>query len=277
MEKINNRLNRFFKEVMKNIRKPVMSILPGQMSFFLLLSIIPILLILGIIASATSISTSRAIEIITNSLPTDVSFLIIPLLTKSKITYGVIIIIISALLLVSKSTRSIMKVASTIYGTSTRQTVRTVIKSFILALILVILFAFLLIVPALSTKIINFLHSIKIISSLTDDLVIIFNLLKWPISIFIIYINLKIIYIYTPNKRIPPKSVNTGALFTTLSWVIVTAGYSFYISNISSYNTFYGGAANLIVLMLWIYFISYIFVLGMSINASYLKTQNDLQ
>ena len=74
------------------------------------------------------------------------------------------------------------------------------------------------------------------------------------------------IYIY--DFKISAKSVNKGAIFTTILWSILTSLYSFYISNISSYDTFYGSASKIIVLMLWIYLISYIFVLGMSINAN---------
>ena len=275
MEKINNRLNRFIDEVIKNIRKPVMSILPGQLSFFLLLCIIPIFLVLGIIANLTSASTTEILQIIAKSVPTDISFLISPLLYKRGLNFDAILLIISAILIISKGTRSIMRVASTIYGTNDKFTVKSILKSFVLSILLVLLFAFMLIVPVLSTQIIKFLHSIDIISSL--NLIVIFNMLKWPVSIFVIYVNLKVIYIYTPNKEIPKETATKGAAFTTISWVLVTALYSFYISNISSYNTYYGGAANLLVLMLWVYIISYIFVLGMSINASYLKTQTDLQ
>ena len=84
----------------------------------------------------------------------------------------------------------------------------------------------------------------------------------------------KIIYIYSPNRTIPSKSVNKGATFTSVLWVAITALYSFYITHLTKYNIFYGGAANIIILMLWIYLMSYIFVLGMSINASYLKSQD---
>ena len=42
----------------------------------------------------------------------------------------------------------------------------------------------------------------------------------------------------------------------------------------STYDEYYGGASNLIVFMLWIYLISYIFVLGMSINSIEEKSEN---
>lgn len=251
-----------------------MSVLPGQLSFFLLLSLIPIILIIGVISSIFSVSTSGIINFITSNFPADTSRLLIPLLSGRGLDYNIMFLMISALLLVSKGTRSIMRVASIIYDAEDKNTIREIIKSFILAILLTLLIAFIIIIPVLSGKVLNFLHNFKVISSLTDNIIFIFNLLKWPISIFIIFINLKIIYTISPNRKIKSKSVNKGAMFTTILWSVSTSIYSLYITHLSSYSILYGSASNIIVLMLWIYLISYIFVLGMSINANNLKTKD---
>ena len=271
MNKINTKVNRFIIDVIDLVRKPVMSILPGQLSFFLLLSIIPIVLILGIILSSASISVNNITEVVKVGLPSNVSKLILPLLTGKGVDYNIILLIISALLLVSKGTRSIIRVASIIYSTHDKFSIQTLLKSFALSILLILLLAFLIIFPVLGEKILRTLGNFQIISNLTDNIIFVFNILKWPITMFIIFINLKVIYIFSPNKKIPSKSVNKGAIFTTILWVLLTAGYSFYITHLTKYNLFYGSASNIIILMLWIYLISYIFVLGMSINANSLK------
>ena len=277
MKKINKKLSKFISDVIKLIRKPVMSILPGQLSFFLLLSIIPIILILGLIFSYVSISVRDISEIIKVTLPANTSSLILPLLSGRGMDYNIIILIVSALLLVSKGTKSMIIVADTIYDIKDKPTIKTTIKSILLAIQLIVLLLFLIVFPILGTKILCLLDNFKIVSNLTDNFIHIFNLLKWPVTMFVIYINLKIIYKLSPNQPIPEESVITGSVFTSVLWLIVTIGYSFYITHLTKYNIFYGGASNIIILMLWIYLISYIFVLGMSINASYLKNQDDLQ
>ena len=274
MNKVNTKISRFIKDVIDLVRKPVMSILPGQLSFFLLLSIIPIVLIIGIILSSISISISNITEVVNTGLPVNVSKLIIPLLSGKGVDYNIILLIISALLLVSKGTRSIIRVASIIYSTHDKFSLTTLFKSIVLSILLVLLVTFLIIFPVLGERILKALESFKIISNLTNNIIPLFNILKWPFTMFIIFINLKIIYIFSPNKKIPSNSVNKGAIFTAILWVILTAGYSFYITHLTKYNLFYGSASNIIILMLWIYLISYIFVLGMSINANYLKSQN---
>ena len=272
MKKLNKSFKRFIKDVIKMIRKPVMSVLPGQLSFFLLLSLIPIIMITGLIASFFSISTDSIIDFISNSFPGGTSTLLIPLLSGRGIDYSIIILIVSALLLVSKGTRSIMRVASTLYGSEDTNTIKEIIKSFILAIILMLLITFIIVIPVLGGKVLELLHNFKMVSIITDNIINIYNLLKWPISIFIIFICIKIIYTISPNKKIPGKTVNVGSLFTTILWTLATSLYSFYITHFSNYNIFYGSVSNLIVLMLWMYIISYIFVLGMSINVSYIKS-----
>lgn len=276
MEKIKEtqtRINEFFKYLLELIRKPVMSILPGQLSFFLLLSLIPLILLIGVFADIAGASLIDLKHIIIDSLPVRVGNMLIPLLTGESLDYNGIVILVSALLLVSKGTRSIIRVASVIYETKDVSTIGTFIKSITFAIMLIALMAFLIVIPVLGTEIIKLLNDFGLISDITDNIIKKYAILKWPLTMLIIYINLKIIYIYSPNKTIPSKSVNKGTLFTSILWVVITAGYSFYITHLTKYTIFYGGAANIIILMLWIYLMSYIFVLGMSINASYLKSQ----
>lgn len=69
-----------------------------------------------------------------------------------------------------------------------------------------------------------------------------------------------------PDKKIPSRSVNGGAIFTTLGWILITAVYSYYINTYANYSVFYGSLANIVMLMLWVYLLSYILVIGMAMN-----------
>lgn len=268
MRNLNKKMKRFLKSVISMMRKPVMSILPGQLSFFLLLSLIPMVLLVGLISSLFSISIDNLIEFIQISLPADTSKLILPLLSGRGFDYNVVILTISALLLVSKGTRSIIIAASNIYKVEENDPVKNVIKSIFIAIILVLLIFFIIVIPVFGGKILSFIQGFTNITFITDRIIDVYNLLKWPISIFIIFFNVKLIYTIAPNKQINSNTVNKGSIFTTLLWTVSTFIYSFYMTHVSSYNIFYGGASSIIILMLWIYLISYIFVLGMSINAS---------
>ena len=78
-------------------------------------------------------------------------------------------------------------------------------------------------------------------------------------------------YIIAPDEQIPSKTTNKGAIFTTVLWVISTEIFAFYIGKFASYDIFYGSISNILVLILWVYLLSYIYVFGMVINASNYK------
>ena len=68
---------------------------------------------------------------------------------------------------------------------------------------------------------------------------------------------------------------NKGAIFTTIGWSLATVVYSFYVTNFTNYNLFYGSLTNIIVMMIWIYLLSYILMFGMAINASSYKIEQE--
>ena len=78
-------------------------------------------------------------------------------------------------------------------------------------------------------------------------------------------------YVIAPDQEIPSKSTSKGAMFTTIGWVLATEIFAFYIEKFARYDIFYGSISNILVLLLWVYLLSYIFVLGMVINAGVYK------
>ena len=82
----------------------------------------------------------------------------------------------------------------------------------------------------------------------------------------VLFLVIKIIYIIAPDKKVKSHNTNYGALFTTISWIIITYLYSFYVNHIADYTALYGGWATVCMLMIWIYFIAFCFVVGMSLN-----------
>lgn len=266
MKNIKEKYLHFYNNVLVILRKPVMSVLPGHLSFFLLLSAIPLILLFGIIASAFSLSFDSIAEFITLSLPAGTSKLIVPLFSGKALDFSVVLLILSALYLASRATKAIIMAANNIYG-GARNAIQEIIKSLIITILLILLFVFIIIILILGEKILEFFSHIPEIGFITKNIFNSINILRWPISIFVIFFTIKLIYTLTPNRRISSKSVNKGTTFTTISWIVVTYIYSFYVTHYASYNNYYGSASNIVVLMLWIYLISQIFVIGMIINS----------
>lgn len=263
MKIIKENLNKLFKL----INKEEMKILPGHLSFFLILSLIPTITLVAITCNIFGISGMDILEFMSNIVPTAVIDLIKPFVESSS-NNGFILYFIIGFILVSNGAYAITLTSNTLYGIKNSNYLKGRIKAFFLTILLMFLFIFILLVLAFGNMILKFILSFEIFNNVSKLVYNLFIYLKWPIAFIIIYIILKFIYTIAPDKKVKSKSVTNGAIFTTICWISVTAIYSYYANNIANYDRFYGNLSNIVVLMMWIYIISYIFVIGIAINVN---------
>ena len=262
-----NKLKRYISRIIEIVKKPVMSILPGQLAFSFVTTIIPIVALIAVLASAFSISLSSITEFISDNFPKAVSDLLLPLINGRGFDLSVLLFLIAAVWLASTGAYSIITAADVIYNVKEVGQVKKRIKSITMTIFLVFLILFMIIIPAFGDLIFNFIASLKIFKTVSNEILIIYYLLKYPLSFIFIYITIKIIYTIAPSKDIKSKSVTGGSLFTTVMWMIATQIYSFYVGNIVHYDIFYGSISNIIILFIWMYMLAYIFTIGLVINS----------
>ena len=101
----------------------------------------------------------------------------------------------------------------------------------------------------------------------------IWNLCRYAAGISMVIIVLMNLYRFTPNKRLSFKQVLPGAIVSTLCWVIASICYSYYSSNIASYDMVYGSLGGIIVLITWVYISSWSILIGSEINARLYKRE----
>lgn len=257
----------YLNELFELINKEEMKILPGHLSFFLILSLIPFITLIAIICNMLGISGIDIIDFLAKIIPTAVTDLIKPFI-ESNGSNGVVLYFLVGFILVSNGAYAITLTSNTLYGIKNKNYIKGRIKALFLTILLMFLFVFILFVLAFGNMIVKFILSFQIFNNTPSLIYNLFVYLKWPIAFIIIYIILKFIYVVAPDKKIKSKSVTKGAIFTTICWIIVTALYSYYANNIANYDRFYGNLSNIIVLMMWIYIISYILVIGIAINVN---------
>ena len=81
----------FFKTIITIISDPKMQIIPGQVAFSFLLSLIPLIALAVVIASWFSISVDSVIELVRNTLPPKTSELLIPIISGKGLDFGIIL------------------------------------------------------------------------------------------------------------------------------------------------------------------------------------------
>lgn len=260
-------LKSYFKRILNLITRPEMKILPGQLAFFLVLAIFPLLTLLGYIGSKMLFFIEPFIDTLAKFVPDNVMQIILPFVESSHITGNIIFFMIVGFILVSNGTYSIIITSNELYNIKNEDYIKDRVKAFFMIILLMFLFVFIFVVLAYGNIILDKLLELKIFSSISSNVYYLFVLLKWPIAFVLIFWILKIIYTISPDEKISSTFMNKGALFTTMCWIVTTSIYSYYVSNIANYTLFYGSISGIIVMMIWIYILTYIFVMGIAINA----------
>lgn len=262
MKKIKRRI----RNLTEIIFDPTVRILPGQIAFFLILSIFPLLMLVGYIASFFDISMSSLTSLIDSSLPKEIASIIIEVVSGRSFDSTIGISMLTGFILASNGSHAIVLASNTLYEFPHDTFIKRRIKSILLIVMLVILFVFIIIVLAYGSvlaKMISEFLSIKIFS---DNIYKLFVVLRWPIAMILMFFTIKLIYVIAPDWHILSRNTTRGALFTTIGWTIATAIFSFYVSHFANYDIFYGSLSNIVVLMIWVYVLSYILVIGIAIN-----------
>lgn len=248
------------------IQVPEMKILPGHIAFFLVLSIIPIITLIGFIASFFSISIESLIQVATNIVPEEIMDLLMPFVTGKGMDMNIGLFMVIGFVLASNGPHAIIVACDTLYDEKDKNYLHTRVKAFVLTILLMLLFFFCLVVLAFGNSILNMILQMDFLSHIHTQLYWAFLFIKYPFAFILIYWIIKMLYTMAPSKKIPSKSVTKGALFTTIMWLIVTSIFSFYISHFGGYDIFYGGLSSIIVMMIWVYILSYVLVIGIAIN-----------
>lgn len=260
------KLRRFWKNFWSVLKRPEMLVLPGQLAFFFILSIVPILTLISYGASSLNLSIDFIDQFLVKAFGSDVAKLVVPIVSIDKISLSFFITLFVGYFIASNGASSIIVTSNTIYGIEDKGYIYRKVKALVMTIFIVILFLFILIVPLFGDKIIELLKYVNIDNKVTVNIELLVTVLRGPISWLIIFIIIKILYTMAPDRKIPSSAVNYGALFTSIGWIMATGIYSYYINNFAHYSKFYGGLASLVVLLLWFYLLAYIFVIGMALN-----------
>ena len=243
-----------------------LGILPGNLAFSFFLAIIPILTLIVYVLTKLNLPMDVINNFLSNTFPNGVVDLLQPIFT-SEITLDSIITIVFGLFVTASGCNAIILASNTIFNFEDAPIIRRYIKSILLTLLLIFLFAFVVLVPLFGRSILSML------ATFTDSFIeheklvnTLYVILQVPVSLIFVFTFIKLVYVIAPDERIPGKYVNKGSLFTTFGWLLTTNVFSYYINNIAKYDLVYGNLANIVILLLWFYFLAIIFVIGLQLN-----------
>lgn len=260
-------MKKIFLRIKNLLAKPEMLVLPGHLAFSILLGIVPMFTLITYIASFFHLSLDFITQFLSKAFTSDIANMFVPMVTNNENLMQMIITIGIGFYVASKGISAIIVTSNSIYHIEHDSSLKRIIKSILMMIILVVLVLFILIAPLGGNKIIELITYVNMNESITTILVAVINLIKGPISWFVIFFIIKIIYTMAPDRHIPSSYTTKGAIFTTFGFIVATFVYSLYINNVGSNTLLYGGLSHFVTLMIWLYILAYIFTIGIAINS----------
>ncbi|MDE5539831.1 MAG: YihY/virulence factor BrkB family protein [Bacilli bacterium] len=261
-----NRIKASVSNFFKAITRPEMEILPGHLAFSFVLSVVPTLTILTFVASTFHVSLDFIGDFIAKSFSPEFANMLMGTNMVVHADLNFILTLIIGYVIASNGAASIIVSSNAIYGINNSGFFKRRIKAFVMILFIILLFVFMLIFGVFGNKIIEMFQIMDISQQIITNITLLISVLKGPISWFIIFLFVKIIFTMAPDKKIASQEVNKGAIFTTVGCILITFLYSLYATNFARYDVFYGNLASIVVLIIWFYLLSYVFTIGLALN-----------
>lgn len=100
------------------------------------------------------------------------------------------------------------------------------------------------------------------------------DIARWVLIIMLFYSVNAVLYRIGAATTKRWKFITAGAAVATIFMILITIGFSWFVNNFGNYNKIYGSIGTILVLMLWIFFNSFILLVGFELNAS-IRTVSD--
>lgn len=260
------KVKNYIIEIINALKKTEMNILPGNIAFFFVLALIPAFTIIVYLASFFNLSIDLIIDLVNKFIPNQLGTALVSVLSGKGFDTSIGLWMVFSLIISSNGTYAIVCASNILYSVSDNNIIKDRIKSFVLLLLLLLTILFLLIFPIFGSHILELIKQTELLNLIIDNLIVIFNIIKWPLTLLILYFNIKLMYTIAPNKNVKSSETTIGAVTTTILWTVGTAVFSYYLTYFSTYDLLYGPLSSIIIVMIWIYFLSFVFVLGIAIN-----------
>ncbi len=260
----------------RQFRDPYYQGFAAQISFYLLLSIVPIFLLLTQILGYFQLSVEEVVNWVSSYTGEEVSGMLRSITAFSSAGAGNIVFLVVALWAASRAQFAIMRITNYTFseGKSTGKgywrerfrAMRTmVITLFTIAFALVILgYGDLLlrtVVDLLRLDVDKYINNI-------------WMYLRWFLGLVLYFLMVSYNYYILPSTRVPFRKILPGSIFASGGMMIVTIIYARYTTHVANYDIIYGALSSIVAVLFWFYFLAWVLCLGILVNKVWDDTES---
>lgn len=258
----------FFRMLYRKFRDDDVPALAAQLTYYIVLAFFPFLIFLIAILSYTPFNGVDTLRQLNRLLPQSTYNLLEEIIFNKadvKSTSVLSLSMVGTVWSASSGVSAIIRGINKAYGQKEYRSfwrVKWLSVIFTIALALVFIFSLFMLVlgETLWKYFFNFLGSAAVYKST-------WNIIRHFIPLLTMFLVFSAAYIYFPCRRMKFGEVIPGAIFSTISLIIISLAFSFYVNNFGAYSNVYGSIGGIIALLIWLYWSCIIILLGGEINA----------
>tara|TARA_R100000027_G_scaffold35774_2_gene26274 strand:+ start:269 stop:1237 length:969 start_codon:yes stop_codon:yes gene_type:complete len=267
------------KRVFRNIGKKNLPIVAGGVALYWFLALFPLFIALfsvyGLVADPSQVE--QQVDQFASALPDSAQEFLGNEMERlaghslEALGWGAILGIGIAIWSSARGVKGMMQSLNVVYEEKEE---RGIIKNNLVAMCLT---AVILLLIVLAVGLIVALPIFLQMIGLGGFVVVVIQLVKWPILFCLVISVLGILYRWAPCRRSAEwKWITPGAMAASVLWIVGSVAFSFFVQNFGNYANTYGSLAAVIILILWFHLTAFIVLLGGVINGEMeMQTRHD--
>lgn len=278
MDKVIKKLTKWKSLILhlkQQVKKNELTSLGAQLSYYLILSFFPFLIVLIVLLNFTPLTEGQTIRQLSYILPDEVFQLTLNILDEIRSGLNATLLSVSSIATIwaaSKGTSALIKGLNKAYDVSEN---RSFFRLRAMGIIFTFGMAFIIIFSLFSLVFGRFIGlAISEYLGFTQAFLTLWEYIRYGAPLLVLFVIFTLLYRIGPNYRLNFKDVYPGAIFTTLGWVIISLIFSFYVNNYGAFSRLYGSIGAVIALLIWLNISSVIILIGGEINATRLWYNN---
>ncbi len=264
MARLRARLLKMLILTIKQLQDPYYQGFAAQVSFYLLLSIVPIFLLMTQILGIFDISLESALKLIESYTGREMSAMLRELFEFRSAGLSSVVFAAIALWAGSRASFAIMRITNyTLTGGKSTGKNYFIERFRAIKTIVITIFtiSFSLIILAYGKLILE-----AILSVLRLDLEVyvdsIWMWLRWILGFLLYFLMVSYNYYLLPTEKLQFRKMLPGSLFASVGMLLVTVVYSKYANSLADYDLLYGALSSVVGIMFWFYLLAWVLCLG---------------
>jgi membrane protein len=264
------KLRTFFKALLRRFNEAEVVNNAIVLAYYLLLSFFPMVMLLGTLLPLFQIHITTVLEYLETAVPVTIYNITEPIIRDflgsgngELLSFSLLLTLYSA----SQAVAAFQRTVNRAYGVAKYQNpIINRVVAFFLTVVIIGIMAILIFIFSFGQTLISYLTPIL---NLPTHLFTLIGQLKWPVTIFGLFIGLSILYYLVPNAKIRFKYVIPGSIAATIGTMVLSQFFSFYLRIFARSVTSYKTLGTFVAIMFWLNFSAMIVMFGGVLNATW--------